>query len=77
MTSKRSKGGAAKRMMVPLPGCSALDENLKGCGFVSVGCFIYHGDSEIYSWGESEPRTVIVWFCKKHSGDAKRFEEVD
>ena len=46
-------------------------------GFVSVGCFIYHGDSEIYSWGESEPRTVVVWLCKKHRGDAKPFEEED
>ena len=75
LTSKRSKG--ATKIEIHLPRCSALDENLNLCENVSIGCYIYHGDHEIYSWGESEPRTVVVWLCKKHRGDAKPFEEVD
>lgn len=68
--------GAAKKpekMVVPLPGCYGLDENLKKCRRVSVGCFMYHGDSELYTWGDDEPRTVLVWLCKKHKGTTHLF----
>ena len=64
-----------EKMEILLPGCDALDEDGKKCDLVSIGCFEYHGDREIYGIGEVNPTWVVVWLCESHSKGMKRWED--
>lgn len=46
--------------------CVALDQNGKRCRKPAIVQGHYHGDSEIYGYGDANPGWVVVWFCAKH-----------
>ena len=54
--------------------CQALGDGGKRCRRVAVSLVAYHGDGELYSYGEPSPKWVAVNLCKEHGERLKPCE---
>ena len=54
--------------------CQAIDKIGKRCRKLPTKPFYYDGDNEWRQYDSPEPQSVVVYLCKKCSGELDRFD---